>query len=311
MKTYLLNETGPASNLNLVETDMPHFAADEVLIRVKAISINPVDAKTRSGKGIFGKLKEEMPLVLGWDVAGTVEAVGESVTDFQIGDDVFGMIHFPGHGKAYAEYVASPASQLAFKPMNISFEEAAAATLAALTALQILRPNISKGQKVLIQSAAGGVGHFAIQIAKHLGAEVTGITSTKNVDFVKSLGADHVVDYLETPFESLRGFDFALDSLSGEFLEKLSFTVKDGGTLWTLPSGANLKDLAQRLEARSVRLGFHMVQSSGDDMRQIADWLESRKLQAHVSQVYDFDTLPKAHESIESGRTKGKIVIRL
>lgn len=311
MKSYIINETGPASNLALIEAPKPKIEKDEVLIKTKAISINPVDAKTRAGKGIFGKIKGEMPLVLGWDVAGTIQAVGETVDDFNVGDDVFGMVNFPGVAKVYAEYVVAPASEVAIKPFSISFEQAAAATLAALTALQILRPNVSYGDKVLIQAAAGGVGHFAVQIAKILGAEVTGITSAKNVEFVKSLGADHVVDYHETPFESLRGFDFALDSLSGIFLEKLSHTVKDGGTLWTLPSGANLEHLTSELDKRNVKLGFHMVHSNGNDMAQIAEWLESGKLHAEISQVYDFADLPKAHESIESGRTKGKIVIRL
>jgi len=311
MKTYILNETGPAFHLKFVESEKPAMGANEVLIRTHAISINPVDAKTRSGKGIFGKLKDSMPLVLGWDISGTIEAIGSSVTGFKPGDAVFGMVNFPGQGKGYAEYVAAPAPHIALKPDAVSFEQAAAATLAALTAYQILKPNISKGQKVLIQASAGGVGHFAVQIAKLLGAEVTGITSSKNVDFVKSLGADHVIDYNETPYESLSGYDFALDSLSGELLEKLSHAVKDGGTLWTLPSGANLEDLEQKLKKRNVKLGFHMVQSSGTDMKQLAAWLEKGDLRPEVSQIYAFEDLPKAHESIESGRTRGKIVVKL
>jgi len=311
MKAFILEEPGDVFNLKMAEIEKPLIGNDEVLIRTKAISINPVDAKTRSGKGIFGRLKDELPLILGWDVSGIVEAVGTEVTQFKTGDEVFGMVNFPSHAKAYAEFIAAPADQLATKPISVSFEMAAASTLAALTAYQILKPNIKAGDKVLIQASAGGVGHFAVQIARILGAEVTGITSSQNVDFVRSIGADHVIDYHTTPYESIRGYDFALDSLSGEMLEKLSYAVRDGGILWTLPSGANLEPLTEELRKRDVRLGFHLVQSNGTDMRQIADWLESGQLHPEVSQIYDFSDLPQAHKSIETGRTRGKIVIRL
>ncbi|NUY82634.1 NADP-dependent oxidoreductase [Flavobacterium sp. MAH-1] len=310
-RAYLLFEPGPISNLKLTEVDKPQPLANEILIATKAISINPVDAKSRAGKGIFGRFKDELPLILGWDVSGIVESVGADVTQFKPGDEVFGMVNFPGLGKAYADHVVAPADQIALKPKNISFEKAAAATLAPLTALQILEPNVKPGDKVIIQAAAGGVGHFAVQIAKILGNEVTAITSTKNIDFVKSLGADHVIDYHQTPYEDARGFDFALDTLSGENLKKLSDTVSDGGIIYTLPSGANNEDLSENLKKRNVTLGFHMVHSDGEGMEQIADWLDSNQLKVEISQVYDFEDLPKAHESVESGRTRGKIVVRL
>lgn len=311
MKAYIIQEPGDISVLKLLETPTPSIAANEVLIETRAISINPVDAKSRAGKGIFGRFKDQLPLILGWDISGTVVKTGADVTKFKVGDDVFGMINFPGLGNGYAEFVAAPQNQIALKPKNTTPEEAAAATLAALTAYQILQPNVKSGDKILIQSAAGGVGHFAVQIAKILGADVTAITSTKNIDFVKSLGADSVIDYQKTPFENARGFDFALDTLSGEMLEKLSHTVKDGGILWTLPSGANHEALTAALEKRHIKLGFHMVQSNGTDMKQIAEWLASGHLKSEISQVYHFDELPLAHKSIESGRTRGKIVIRL
>lgn len=310
-KAYLLFEPGDVTHLKLCEVEKPEIKPNEVLVRNKAFSLNPVDAKSRAGKGIFGRFKDQLPLILGWDVAGIVEEIGAEVSGFKIGDEVFGLVNFPGLGKAYATFVAAPHDQIALKPKNISFEKAAAATLAPLTAYQILTPNIKKGNKVIIQAAAGGVGHFAVQIAKILGAEVTAITSTKNVEFVKSIGADHVIDYHETQYEDARGFDFALDTLSGENLAKLSKTLRDGGTIFTLPSGANNEDLAAELQKRQVTLGFHMVHSDGNDMQQIAKWLESGKLKPEVSQVYDFEELPKAHESVESGRTRGKIVVRL
>lgn len=308
-KAFILTEPGDSSKLRLTEVSLPEISDNEVLIRTRAISINPVDVKTRSGKALYAKLKEQTPLIPGWDISGTVEATGKNVTKFKVGDAVFGMVNFPGHGKGYAELVAAPENQLALKPENTSFEEAAAATLAALTAYQILVPRIKKGDKILIQASAGGVGHFAVQIGKILGADVTGIASTPNVEFVKSLGADYVIDYKKERWQDLRGFDFSLDTLSGEALSQMLDTVKDGGILWTLPSGADLQDIADAAGKRNVHLGFSMVESNGNDMEQIAKWLESGQLKAEVSQTFPFIDLPKAHEAVETGRTRGKVVV--
>ncbi|NMH28190.1 NADP-dependent oxidoreductase [Flavobacterium silvaticum] len=311
MKAYLLNEPGDASALKLTEISTPEIAPNEVLVKTKAISINPVDAKSRAGKGVYGRIKGQSPLILGWDIAGIVEKVGSDVTKFKSGDHVFGMVNFPGHGKAYAEFVAAPQDQLAIIPDNTSFEQAAAATLAALTAYQILASRIKPGNKVLIQASAGGVGHYAVQIAKSLGAEVTGITSTPNAEFVKSLGADYVIDYKKQNWQDARGFDFSLDTLSGEPLKQMLDTVKDGGILWTLPSGADLTEVREAAAKRNVELGFSMVESNGTDMKAIADLLQSGKLKSEVSQTFDLPELPKAHEAIETGRTRGKIVVTL
>src|SRR5690606_33188554 len=184
MKAIIVQAPGGAENLAIQDVDKPTIASGEVLIQVKAISINPVDIKTRNGKGIYGRIKDQSPLILGWDVSGVV--VESQDAKFNIGDEALGMANFPGHGRAYAEYVAAPASHLALKPQNISHDEAAAATLVALTAWQALvtNANVQKGQKVLIHAASGGVGHIAVQIAKHLGAMVVGTSSAKNKDFV-------------------------------------------------------------------------------------------------------------------------------
>jgi NADPH:quinone reductase-like Zn-dependent oxidoreductase len=217
MKAIILKEAGGPDTLNLAELPVPQIKSNEVLVQVKAISINPVDAKSRSGKGLFGRLKEELPLILGWDISGVVVEIG-SDCEFDIGDEVFGMINFPGHGKAYAEFVAAPALQLAVKPKNITHAEAAAATLAALTAYQALvhKAKVTAGQHVLIHAAAGGVGHFAVQIAKHLGAEVTGTSSEKNREFVMALGANHHIDYQAYDWSaSGKKFDFILDTIGG------------------------------------------------------------------------------------------------
>lgn len=313
MKAVILKEAGSPEQLQLAEIEKPTISSNEVLIRAKALSINPVDMKTRLGKSFYNEFKSKYdPIILGWDVSGIVESVGENVKDFKTGDEVFGMVNFPGHGKAYAEYVAAPAGHLALKPSNISHEQAAAATLAALTAYQVLNRHVKKGDRVFIHAAAGGVGHFAVQIAKILGAEVSGTTSQKNIGFVQSLGADHVIDYQKQPFETVAGnFDFVLDPLSGETLYKSIPTVKKGGTIITLPSAGFDEKMTEAGKQNNIHIAFEMVESSGNDMRQIAQWLASGTLKPEVSQVYPFEKLPQAHASLETGRTRGKIAIAL
>lgn len=312
MKAYILNEAGPAERLQLVTIEKPTISSNEILVKTVAISINPVDVKTRSGKAFYTKLKTEEPLILGWDISGIVVEVGKEITDFKIGDEVFAMVNFPGHGNAYAEFVKASADQFALKPTNISHEEAAAATLAALTAYQFLNNRIKKGDKVLIHAASGGVGHYAVQIAKIFGAIVTGTTSERNVDFVKSLGADEVIDYTRQPFENVaKDFDFVLDALSGETLQRSVQVVKNGGTIITMPSGADLDSAIAEAAKRDIKLFNQLVQSNGEDMKQIASWLENGKLKSEVSKVFDFTDLPKAHNEIETGRTRGKIVVKM
>jgi NADPH:quinone reductase-like Zn-dependent oxidoreductase len=312
MKAYELKEAGSVDQLQIIEIDKPIAAVNEVVIKSEAISINPVDIKTRMGKGQYKALKESYsPVIIGWDVSGIVESVGENVTEFQPGDEVFGMINFPGHGKVYAEYVAAPANQIAKKPANITHEEAAAATLAALTAQQILRNYVKAGDNILIQAGAGGVGHFAVQIAKIIGARVIATASAKNIDFVKGLGADEVIDYTKQPFEdAVSNLDFVLDALGGDTLKRAIPIVKAGGKIVSLPSGALTDDISELAKSRNVEAVFQMVVSNGKDMQQIADWMEAGKLKAEVSQVFPFDRLREAHTAVETGRTRGKVVVK-
>ena len=313
MRAIILKEAGSHEQLQLAQIEKPTLKPDEVLIRSKALSINPVDMKTRLGKSFYNEFKSKYdPIILGWDVSGIVESVGENVKKFKAGDAVFGMVNFPGHGKAYAEYVAAPAAHLALKPANVSHEQAAAATLAALTAYQVLSRHVKKGDRVLIHAAAGGVGHFAVQIAKILGAEVTGTASEKNIGFVESLGAGHIIDYQKQPIESVAGdFDFVLDTLSGETLYKSIPTVKKGGTIITLPSAGFDQKMTEAGKQNGIHIAFEMVESNGKDMQQIADWLATGTLKAEVSQVFPLEKLPEAHASLETGRTRGKIAITL
>jgi NADPH:quinone reductase-like Zn-dependent oxidoreductase len=308
MKAIILENAGGTENLKLTEIEKPAIKQGEVLVEVKSISINPIDVKTRSGKGAFQKLKEENPLILGWDISGIVVETHSS--KFKVNDEVFGMINFPGHGKAYAQFVTASENHIALKPKNINFEEAAATSLAALTALQAIeKADLKEGQNVLIHAASGGVGHFAVQIAKYLGASVTGTSSAKNREFVLSLGADHHIDYKNYDWEnSEEKFDFILDTIGGENIDHSVKVLKKGGTIISIPSGLN-EDVEEK--AVSVKgKGFKMmVQSDGNDMQKLAELLEKGFLKPHIYKTYHFNEMSDAHEELEKGRTVGKIVV--
>jgi len=313
MRAFVLTQPGVATNLELKEIASPKIADNELLIRTKAISINPVDVKTREGSGFFAMIKGNDPLIIGWDISGIVEKVGENVADFKVGDEVFGMVNFPGYAKAYAELVAAPASQMAIKPSNISFGEAAASTLAALTAYQVLvkTANVKRFQKVLISAASGGVGHFAAQIAKHLGAYVIGSSSENNREFVLSLGVDEHVNYKGAELENLVGnLDFALDAVGGENTERLLPLIKKGGMLVTIPTTLS-ESAAAMASAHGVNAQFLLVKSNGEDMAAIAELLSSGILKAHISKSFPFEQLPEAHIAVETGRSVGKVVVLL
>ena len=312
MKAIVLKAFGSIDNFSVGELPLPTINNNEVLVEVKASSINPVDMKTRSGKALAGRLKEENPIILGWDISGVVTEVGAEVKDFKAGDEVFGMVNFPGHGKAYAEYVAAPAAHLTLKPSNITHKEAAAATLAALTAWQAFNTHIKikDSDRVLIHAAAGGVGHFAVQIAKYFGAYVIGTASASNKDFVLGLGADEHFDYKSKPFEDVfKDIDIVLDTIGGNNIERSFKVLKNGGTVITLPSNTS-EGIVEKAKAKGVN-GFHfMVQSNGKDMKPIAELTEKDIIKPHVSAVYSFEEIGKAHKQIETGSTKGKIVIK-
>lgn len=314
MKAIILKEAGSAENLQITNVPMPAVESNEVLIQVKSFSINPVDYKTRIGKSLYNQLKSENPyIILGWDVSGIVTAVGSAVTQFKVGDEVFGMINFPGHGKAYAGYAAAPATHLALKPSTISHEEAAAATLAALTAWQALVTNakVKKGQKVVIQAASGGVGHYAVQIAKYLGAYVIGTSSVANKDFVLGLGADEHIDYKKQRIDEIvNDADFVLDPIGDSNIDPSLNAVKKGGTVIMLPSFFK-DEMAEKAKAKGVNGYYFSVRSNGDDMKQLAELLSERIIRSHISSIFPMEKIVEAHLQIESGKTKGKIVVTI
>lgn len=308
MKAIIINEFGGTDKLKYSEIEKPTIGNGEVLIQVKAFSINPVDTKTRAGSGIAGRLKDIKDIILGWDVSGIV--ADSQSDDFKVGDEVFGMINFPGHGKAYAEYVTAPASHLALKPANISHEEAAASTLAALTVYQAFfqQVDLKKGQKVLVHGAAGGLGHFAVQIAKHAGATVIGTSSSNNKNYVLSMGADSHIDYKSQAFEDIvNDADLVFDTVGGENVLRSIASIKPGGIIISTPTTVS-KEIADKAESESKKAFFFLVQSNGDDMKVLAEWLKEGIFKPTIT-TFGFGDIAKAHEAMESGHTRGKLVV--
>ncbi|WP_299695538.1 NADP-dependent oxidoreductase [uncultured Vibrio sp.] len=312
MKSFVIKQSGGIENLQLTQIDKPTIQSGEVLVETRALSINPADTKVKYAQealnNLFGNAD---PMILGWDIAGTVVAIGDDVTEFSVGDKVFGMVNFPGHGKAYAEYVAAPANQLAAIPSNTSFNAAAATTLAALTALQVLS-EVKADDRVLIHAGSGGVGHFAIQIAKSLGAYVISTSSAKNRDFILSLGADQHIDYRTEAFEKVAtDVDFVFDTLGLETAMASLQTLKKDGKLTSIAMMGVEPELETLATELGVNVSTHMVHSNGKDMATLKAMLEDGRVTPHVSQTFDFENLPQAHTAIESGRTLGKVIVTL
>ena len=317
MKAITLAGNGGTENLILTEIPTPQINENEVLVRVKAIGINPVDAFVRNHQFALEMFVSPQPgetVIIGWDISGVVEAVGKEVTQWKPGDEVFGMVNFRGHGKAYAEYVASPADQLALKPGNISHEQAAAATLAALTAWQSLvtYAKVKAGEKVLIHGAGGGVGHYAVQIAKHFGAYVIGTGSASKKDFVLSLGTDEFIDHTATRFEDIvRDADIVIDPLFGDHIFRSLDAAKEGGRVIALLVPFTDEKLVSKVQEKKLYAHTLNVASNGRDMQELATLLKSGKMRSHVSATYPFEDLARAHDEIETGKTLGKIVVTL
>lgn len=313
MKAITLKEPGGIENLIIKEITDPLLNEGEVLVQVKAISINPVDAKTRAGKGVYGKIKDNDPVIVGWDISGIVKDKGHGAGKFDIGDEVFGMVNFPGHGKAYAEYVAAHESHLAKKPSNISHDEAAAATLAALTAWQGLTVHgqLKRGDKILVHAASGGVGHFVVQLAKHLGAYVIGTSSAENKKLVLSLGADEHVDYKAVRFEEVvKEMDYVFETVGGENIARSLDSLKKGGAVISI-LGPGPEGTAEKAKQLGVEIKPFLVSSNGDDMKVIARLLEEQHIKPHIDSTFSFEQMSKAHAQVETGRSKGKVIVRV
>lgn len=314
MKAMVLKRFGGIENFAVEDVPEPPVGDGEVLVEVKAIGIDQIDVKARKGEGMSDYLKQEHPMILGWDISGVVSKVGSRVKDFKAGDAVFGTIRFPGPGSSYAEYAAAPADQIALKPENISHAEAAAATQSPLTAWQALvdTGHVKKGDRVLVHGGAGGVGNYAIQIARHIGCYVITTVSGADRAFVKELGADEVIDYRAQAFEKeVKEVDFVLDTIGGDNFVRSLDVLKPEGMIVLLPS--NKKEEADKaVREKQVKNYKHiLMHSSGKDMRAIAGMLREGSMKANVDKVYSFEQIPQAQEQLENGKVRGKIVVIL
>ncbi len=314
MKAVVLPRFGGAEELQITDIDEPAAGDNQVLVRIMAAGINPVDTKVRAGTSGMAK-RIQLPAILGWDISGVIEATGKHVTSFKTGDAVFGCVGFPGLGKAYAEFTVVDPASLAKKPGNISFEEAAAVPLAGLTAYQAINEHLKlrSGQTVLIQAAAGGVGHLAVQFAKLKHAYVSGTASGENAAFLESLGADQAIDYKNEKFERRAGNpDAVLDAMGGDVLYRSIACVRSGGTVVCLPSSTKDDPKAVALAGKSrIKLVWPMVYPDGDQMQVIAGLLQSGELKVHIDRIFTMDEIPQAHKAVESHHTKGKVVVKI
>ncbi|MBB5116654.1 NADPH:quinone reductase [Streptomyces eurocidicus] len=294
--------------LRQVETDRPELRPGEVLVRVRAAGVNPVDWKTRERGSFY--TGETTPFILGFDVSGTVEAVGDGVTVHAVGDEVYGMPRFPHPAGAYAQYVTAPARHFAPRPRGLDHVQAAALPLAALTAWQALvdTAGVAEGQRVLIHAAAGGVGHLAVQIAKARGAYVIGTASAAKHDFLRGLGADELIDYRERDFaEAVSDVDVVLEAIGGDYPARSLRTLRPGGTLVSLlPLTEPVLAEARDRGLLAVRM---MVEPDLAGLRGITELVESGRLRTEVAAVLPLAEAAKAHELGETGRTTGKIVL--
>lgn len=310
MKAIVIDQYGGKEQLKETEFEKPVPGEKQVIVKLHATSINPIDWKLREGY-LKEMLPFDFPIILGWDAAGIVDEVGEKVTDFKAGDRVFARPETTNRG-TYAEYTAVDQHLLARIPDNISFEEAACVPLAGLTAWQCLFDfgNIKKGEKVLIHAGAGGVGTFAVQLAKEAGAYVATTAGTHNVEFLKSLGADEVIDYKKQDFEKvLKDYDFVLDSMGGE-IQKKSFTVlKEGGRLASIVSNPDQEIASQK----NIKSGNVWLDPNGEQLAKMADLLEQKKLKVVIGHRFPLseEGIKEAHALSESHHAKGKIVIEI
>lgn len=330
MKAFALTRYGKKDTVSAVERAVPDLGDDDVLVQIHATSINPLDLKIRNGE-LKPLLPYKLPLVLGNDLAGIVVKTGPRVRRFAPGDAVYAKPNQDRIG-TFAEYLAVNENDVARKPDSIDMNEAAALPLVSLTAWQALvdKARLRPGQKVLIHAGSGGLGSIAIQLAKHLGATVATTTSTKNVEWVKELGADIVIDYKTKDFATeLRDYDVVLDTQGGETLDKSFQVVKPGGTVisvagppepdfarefganWLLIQAMRALSFSVRRKAkrRSVHYSFLFMTANGDQLRELAALIDAGAIHPIIDRVYPFDATLDALAYVENGRATGKVVV--
>ena len=329
MKAVLQYAFGGPEVLRYEDVAIPELKAGEVLVRVHAVGVNPPDWYLRDGYRTLPpewQPQVDFPLILGTDVSGVVEAVGDDVSDFSRGDEVYSMVRFfsVGESRAYAEYVSVPAAHLALKPAGIDHVHVASAPMSLLTAWQFMvelghdEPNPLQphrhaplplaGRTVLVNGAAGGVGHFAVQVAKLMGAHVIAVASGRHEALLRDLGADQFIDYTKTPPEGVvQGLDLVVDALGGPTSGRFLRTLKPGGALFPVyPLGfADAEEAAKR----DVTVSATQVRSSGAQLAQLAPLLNDGKIRVVIDSTYPLAEARKAHERAAEGHIQGKIVL--
>ncbi|HYK60233.1 MAG TPA: NADP-dependent oxidoreductase [Bryobacteraceae bacterium] len=308
MKAVRIHEYGGVDVLRFQDAPRPEPGPGEVLVRVHAAGVNPVDWKVRAGY-LKDWLKYKLPMIPGWDFSGVIESVGSGVDGWRAGSEVYARPDLSRDG-AYAGYIAVRASEIGAKPKSVDHTQAAAIPLAALTAWQALfdASGVAAGQKVLIHAAAGGVGHFAVQLAKWRGAFVAGTASARNHDFLRQLGADQPIDYTTVRFEDVaRDFDVVLDTMAGETRARSWGVLKQGGILVTILGQPSQEDA----KAHGVRAAGIFVQPNPAQLAEIAALVDSGKLKPHIEAVFPLAEAAKAHQLGETNRVRGKIVLRV
>lgn len=332
MKAFIVDRYKKKGALRFGDMPEPELRDDDVLVQIRAAGLNPLDSKIRDGAFKL-ILRYRPPFILGHEVAGTVVRVGSSIRRFKPGDEIYAR---PRDGRVgtFAELIAINEADVALKPKNLSMEEAASIPLVGLTAWQVLvvGANLQEGQKVLIHAGSGGVGTFAIQLAKHLGATVATTTSSANADLVKSLGADVVIDYENQDFEKvLSGYDVVLNSLDGKTLEKSLTVLKPGGKLISISgppdpdfarkNGLNwflrlvMRVLSDKIRKKAKRAGvsysFFFMRADGEQLSKVTSLIESGHIRPVVDRVFPFEATNDALSYVDAGRSKGKVVVKI
>lgn len=315
MKAWIIEAFGGRDKLKLADLPKPEPAEGEVLVRIQGVGVNPVDWKIREGR-LKDLMSHKFPVVPGWDMAGVVEEVGFSARRFAPGDDVYAYARRPVVQKGtYAEYIALPESYLSKKPETLSVEAAASIPLVSLTATQSLfdAGGLATGETAFIIGASGGVGSSAVQFAKLAGARVIAMASKSNHDYLKSLGADEIIDYAAGDFRDTlkkivpEGADLVYDCFGGDALAMAVDCVKTGGRLVSITGEAD----EERLKAKEATFHFVFVEPNAKQLDHFRELIDNKRFKANVSQVFPFESAVEAHEQMETGHTRGKIVLKL
>ena len=315
MRALVIDRTGDADELRLAEVQRPIRISDEVLVRVVAAGVNPIDVKTRAGRGVAAAIGS-FPAVLGNDFAGVVETVPYAAHPLQPGDRVYGMGRVPRLGGSYAEFISVSSMSLAPMPASLGYADAAAVPLAALTAwgAVIDTAKANHGQRMLIHAGAGGVGHFAVQLAAYFGAEVTATCSAANVDFVRGLGARHVIDYRSERFEEVAAQQDVVVDLIGNVADATGSrsldVLRPNGLIVTVPTGS-WPTMSEEASARGIRSTGYSVSPDGRTLAVITRLIDDGAIRVHVERELPLAEGAEAHRLLETGHVRGKIVLRV